>query len=59
MTDSVCKAKYITTSDAAKEAVWLQKFIDELRVAPSVDSLVLLYYDNIGAIAQAKESRFH
>ena len=59
MADSVCEAKYITASDAVKEAVWLRKFIDELRVAPFVDIFVLLYYDNTGAITQAKESRSH
>ena len=28
--DSVCEAEYIAASDAAKEAVWLRKFINEL-----------------------------
>ena len=59
MVDSICEAEYIATSDAVKEAVWLWKFIDELGVAPSVDGPILLYYDNTGAIAQAKESRSH
>ena len=49
--DSVCEAEYITISDAAKEAVWLQKFIDELRVVPPVDGPILLYCDSTGAIA--------
>ena len=57
--DSICEAEYITTSDAAKEAVWLWKFIDELGVAPSIDGPVLLYCNNTGAIAQAKEPRSH
>ena len=59
MADFVCEDEYITASDATKEAVWLQKFIDELGVTPSVDGPVLLYYDNTRAIAQAKEPRFH
>ena len=42
-----------------KEAVWLQKFINELEVASSIDGPILLYYDNTEAIAQAKELRFH
>ena len=42
MADSVCEVEYIATSDAVKEAVWLWKFIDELRVAPFVDGSVLL-----------------
>ena len=59
MTDSVCKAEYIVASDAVKEAVWLQKFISELGVAPSIDGPILLNCDNIEAIAQAKEPRSH
>ena len=37
MADSVCEAEYIAASDAAKEAVWLRKFITELGVAPSLN----------------------
>ena len=57
--DSVCEVEYIAASDAAKEAVWLKKFITELGVAPSIDSPVLLYYDSTGAIAQTKEPKAH
>ena len=59
MADFVCEVEYIAASDTVKEAVWLRKFIDELRVALSVNSPILLYYDNTGAIAQAKEQRSH
>ena len=59
MADSVYEAKYITASDAAKEVVWLWKFIDELGVAPSIDGPVLLYYNNTDIIAQAKELKSH
>ena len=59
MADLVCEAKYIATSDAAKEAMWLRKFITELGVAPFIDGLLLLYCDSTGAIAQAKESKAH
>ena len=34
--DSTTKVEYITTSDAAKEAVWIKKFINELGVVPSI-----------------------
>ena len=57
--DSICKAKYITTSNAAKKAVWLRKFIDELGVISLVKGSVLLYCDSIGAIAQAKKPKSH
>ena len=59
MADSIYEAEYVAVSDATKEAVWLRKFIDELEVAPSVDGSILLYYDNTGAIAQAKEPKSH
>ncbi|KAK8684267.1 hypothetical protein V6N13_040297 [Hibiscus sabdariffa] len=46
-------------SEAAKEAVWIKKFITELGVIPSIADAVDLYCDNNGAIAQAKEPRSH
>ena len=37
----------------------MQKFIGKIRVAPSLDGPVLLYYDSTGVIAQMKKSKFH
>ena len=59
MADSVCEVEYITTLDAAKEVVWLRKFLGELGVAPSLDGPVPVYCDSTGAIAQAKEPKSH
>ena len=59
MADFTCDVEYILTSDATKEAVWLQKFINELRVAPSLDGSILLYCNSTGTIAQTKESKSH
>ena len=59
MADSVYEVEYIAASDAAKEAVWLRKFINELGVIPSIDDPILLYYDSSNAIVQAKESKSH
>ena len=59
MADSICEVEYIVVSDAVKEAMWLQKFIDVLGVALSIDDSILLYCDSTGAIAQAKEPKFH
>ncbi|WP_248791978.1 Ty1/Copia family ribonuclease HI, partial [Escherichia coli] len=40
--DSTTESEYIATSDAAKEAIWIKKFITELGVVPSiVDSIEL------------------
>ena len=40
-------------------STWLLKFINKLGVAPSLDSLVLLYCDSTGVIAQAKGPKAH
>ncbi|KAK8578849.1 hypothetical protein V6N13_142124 [Hibiscus sabdariffa] len=57
--DSTTEAEYIAASEAAKEAVWIKKFIIGLGVIPSILDAVDLYCDNNGAIAQAKEPRSH
>ena len=49
----------MAASEAAKEAIWLRKFLMELGViAKAVDSIIL-YYDNSGVVAQAKEPKNH
>jgi hypothetical protein len=53
------EAEYNAAFEAAKEAVWIRKFVSELGVVPSASSPVDLYCDNSGAIAEAKESRSH
>ncbi len=35
--DSTCEAEYIAVSDAAKEAVWIKKFVSDLGVVPSIE----------------------
>jgi hypothetical protein len=57
--DSTTEAEYIAASKAAKEGVWMRKFLIELRVFPNASSPLNLYSDNNGAIAQAKEPRNH
>ncbi|GJV95139.1 retrotransposon protein, putative, ty1-copia subclass [Tanacetum coccineum] len=49
------EAEYIAASEAAKEAVWIRKFIDELGVVPSNDYSIKMNYDNFSAIIIAKE----
>ncbi|KAL0433125.1 UNVERIFIED_CONTAM: Retrovirus-related Pol polyprotein from transposon TNT 1-94 [Sesamum latifolium] len=58
-TDSTTEAEYIAASEAAKEAVWIKKYIQELGVVPSIAETVVIFCDNNGAIAQAKEPRSH
>ncbi|KAK9018627.1 hypothetical protein V6N11_001597 [Hibiscus sabdariffa] len=57
--NSTTEDEYIAASEAAKEAVWIKKFITGLGDIPSISDAVDLYCDNNGAIAQAKEPRSH
>ena len=53
--DSTIEAKYI----AAKEAVWICKFIQELEVVSSIKSPITIYCDNSRVVANAVEPRAH
>ncbi|KAL0411214.1 UNVERIFIED_CONTAM: Retrovirus-related Pol polyprotein from transposon TNT 1-94 [Sesamum latifolium] len=57
--DSTTEADYIAASEAAKEAVWMKNYIQELGVVPSIAKPVVIFCDNNGAIAKEKESRSH
>ena len=57
--DSITEAEYTAASDAAKDAVWIKKFITRLRIIPSISDPVDLYCDNNGGIVQAKKLRSH
>ncbi|KAL0445614.1 UNVERIFIED_CONTAM: Retrovirus-related Pol polyprotein from transposon TNT 1-94 [Sesamum latifolium] len=57
--DSTTEAEYIAASEAAEEAVWMKNYIQELGVVPSIAGPVVIFCNDNGAIAQAKESRSH
>ncbi|KAL0434079.1 UNVERIFIED_CONTAM: Retrovirus-related Pol polyprotein from transposon TNT 1-94 [Sesamum latifolium] len=57
--DSTTEAEYIAASEAAKEAVWMKNYIQELGVVPSISEPIVIFCDNNRAIAQAKEPRSH
>ena len=56
---STREAEYIAISEVANEGVWMKEFISNLGVIPSALGLMKIFCDNTGAIALAKESRFH
>ena len=51
------EAEYIAACEAAKEAVWLKKFIIDLEVVRNMDKPIVLYCDNSGAVENSKEPR--
>ena len=57
--DSTMEFEYIALSDAAKEVVWIKKFVTKLGVVSMIVDSVDIYCDNNGAIAQAREPRSH
>ena len=56
---STCEAEYMAASEAAHEAIWMNEFITDLGVIPNASGPKPLFSDNTGAIALAKDSRFH
>ena len=57
--DSTMEAEYIALNEAAKEAVWMRKFLAELGVIPNVENPMTLFCDNNAAMQIAKEPRAH
>ncbi|KAK1650515.1 hypothetical protein QYE76_068320 [Lolium multiflorum] len=56
---SSTESEYIAASEASSEAVWMKRFIVELGVVPSALDPLVIYCDNMGAIANAHEPRSH
>ncbi|GJV22200.1 hypothetical protein Tco_1371220 [Tanacetum coccineum] len=54
-TKSSTEAEYMAASEAAKEAVWIKKFIYGLDVVPTNKEPIEMYCDNSGAIIIANE----
>ena len=55
--NSTIEAEYVAICEAAKEAVWLKKFLMELEVVPASLSPIILCCDNNRPVAQSKEPR--
>ena len=53
------EAEYVASCEAAKEVVWLKKFLIDLEVIPNAHFPITIYCDNIGAVANSKEPRSH
>jgi Reverse transcriptase (RNA-dependent DNA polymerase) len=57
---STCEAEYVGQKNAAKEAIWLQRFLRQ--IDPNQDpglGATIIYGDNQGAIALAKNDQYH
>jgi hypothetical protein len=56
---STTKAEYMAASEVLSEGVWMRNFITDLGVVPSALDPLEILCDNTGAIALAKEPRYH
>ena len=56
---STCEAEYIGQTQATKEAVWLRSLLNQLNPGDQATRSVVIYCDNQGAMALAKNPQFH
>jgi hypothetical protein len=57
---STCEAEYIGQTNATKEAIWLRRLLNEIRPETANEpQATIIYCDNQGAIALAKNPQFH
>ena len=56
---SSCESEYIGYTQAAKEAIWLRMLLQQLDAAPDQLAATVIWADNQGAIAMAKNPKFH
>ena len=54
---SSTESEYIVQTHAAKEAIWLKNFLDEVNIVQG--ATIEIHCDNQGAIALAKDNKFH
>ena len=55
--DSTTESEYIAVNEAAKEAMWIRKFIGDLGVVPTINDPVEIFCDNVSAVVLAQEPR--
>ena len=56
---STCEAEYIAETQATKEAIWLRSLLSQLLIDEEESSATIIFGDNQGAIALAKNPQFH
>ena len=52
------RSEYVAACEAAKEAVWLKKFLSDLGIVRMEQGPIILFSDNSGAV-QSKDPRNH
>ena len=55
--DSTMEVEYVATFEATTEALWLRKFLTDLKVVPNMHLSITLYCHNSGAVANSREPK--
>ena len=56
---STMEAEYIACSVATQDAVWLRSFLQHLEIVKIALEPVIIFCDNIAALAVAKDPKYH
>ena len=53
------EAQYVACFSMIQEAVWLRRFLQDIRVVKTTFDPVTLYCDSMAALAYAKDLKYH
>ncbi|KAH4050789.1 hypothetical protein HBI95_077750 [Parastagonospora nodorum] len=56
---SSCEAEYVAAAEAAKEAIWMKNFVNELNIPSVKITTIPVFIDNMSAMKLAKNPEFH
>ena len=56
---STMEAKYVVCSSAIKEAVWLRRFLQHLKIIKTTSEPVKIYCYSMAMLAYAKNPKYH
>ncbi|KAL0454838.1 UNVERIFIED_CONTAM: Retrovirus-related Pol polyprotein from transposon TNT 1-94 [Sesamum latifolium] len=51
--------EYVACTSAVQEAIWLRRFLKNLRNLAHIDDAIVIYCDNTTMIAYAKDTKYH
>ena len=56
---STMEAEYVACSTAVQEAVWLKRFIEDLKIVTNSSRPVIIHCDSQAAISFTKDAKYH
>lgn len=56
---SIIEVEFVACSAIAQEAVWLRRFLQELRVVACIFNLMIIHYNNMEVLSYTRDSKYH